>query len=347
MICLIKNRKGEALVRNIFSVVTVLFCAGMLVAAELGAEHGAEPHEGKVTLIIEVINGTQSGQSVSGDEVTVNVYRHNEFVTSVKALADSNGKAVFVDIPSGGHLVGMVHAMHQDMRFGGDVISLATDVGALSANITVFDVLLDNSALSSQTHHVIMKPQGEDIVFTEFLQVTNPTSYAVSSAEKDPGNKPVVLRFSLPKGHSNFNSSSYFVTNALVFAEDSFYDTMAMPPGSHQIMFSYTLKAPGKLFDVTKKLSLATKSFILFSYLDDEALEGLGEPEGELVSEDGLPARYYNRSNLPAGTEISFKVSGLVTSPANKIAWFVLTIIFGVIIIIAIMRTRGFRAQDG
>jgi hypothetical protein len=342
MICLIENRKGEALVRNFFSVVTVLLCAGMLVAAE----HGAEPPEGKVTLIVEVINGTEGGQNVSGDEVTLNVYRHNEFVTSVKAIADANGKAVFEDISGGGHLVATVHAMHQDMRFGGDVISLTTDAGSLSANIMVFDVLLDNSVLSSQTHHVIIKPQGEDIVFTEFVQVTNPTSYAVSSAEKDSENKPVVLRFSLPKGYSDFNSSSYFVTNALVFSEDSFYDTMAMPPGSHQMMFSYTLSAPGKLFDVTKKLSLATKSFILFSYLDDEALEGLGEPDGELVSEDGLPARYYNRSNLPAGTEISFKVSGLVTSPASRLTWFVLPIIFGVIIIIALMRTRGSRAQE-
>ena len=334
MMRLNKNRKGEPLSRIILSVMTVLLCTGTLLAAE----HGGEPPEGKVTLTVEVINGTESGQDVSGDEVTVSVYRHEEFVTSVTAPADANAEAVFTDIPGEGHLIGMVHVMHQNMRFGGSVISLASEGEVLSASVTVYDVSVDNSVLLADTYHVIMKPDGENVFVTEYLQLRNPTSYAVSSSEMDSENRPIVLHFDLGKNYKKFESAEYFLPDALGFEPEGFYDTMAIPPGSHEIIFSYAVPGHGKSITIKKRLSFATKTLVLFSYLGAGAIEGLGVPQGHLVSNDGMPADYYNLVDQKAGSEIMFKISGSATSSGDRTIWFILSITFGVIIAIALIR---------
>ena len=343
MMRLNKNRKDEPLSRIILSVIAVLVCAGMLFAAE----HGGEPPEGKVTLTVEITNGTESGQDVSGDEVTVSVYRHEEYLTSVTAPADANGKAFFPDIPGEGHLVGMVHVMHQNMRFGGSVISLASGGMVLSTSVTVYDVSVDNSVLLADTHHVIMKPDGENVFVTEYLQLRNPTSYAVSSSEMDSENRPIVLRFDLGKKYKNFESAEYFVFNALGFEPEGFYDTMAMPPGSHEIIFSYTVPGHGKSIAIKKRFSFATKNLVVFSYLGAGAIEGLGESKGQLVSNDGMPADYYNLLDQKAGSEIMFKISGSATSSGNRTIWLTLSITFGVIIAIAVIRFWYCETQDG
>jgi hypothetical protein len=318
-----------------FASAVLLVCACAVLGAEL------EPPEQPVTLAVEVVSGTKDGSSVAGDEVRIQVFHHEQLTADVNALTDSDGKVVFENLPGGGHRIARVHAMHQGMRFGGRGISLGTGTPNLTTRVTVYDVSEDNSVLEAQTHHVIMKPHGENVVFTEYVQITNPTDYAVNSSERDDADRPIVLRFNLPNGYTNFDTTSYFVAGALGFTENSFYDTMAMPPGSHQVVFSYAVRSPGKLADVGRQLTLSTKSLVLFSYLGSESVRGLPEPDGELVSTDGTPAEYYSYSNLPAGHEIAFEVAGREVNPGGNTPWIVLAVVFAAIIVVAIARSRS------
>jgi hypothetical protein len=149
----------------------------------------------------------------------------------------------------------------------------------------------------------------------------------------------------VPKGYEDLKTTSYLVPSALGFAEDSFYDTMAMPPGEHNINFSYSLDIRSDKMDIAKRISLSTASFVLFSQVGREALQGLSEPAGQIVLSDGAAADFYSLSSLAAGAEVAFTISGLSDTPAGRGTWIILAGTFIALVVLALSRLRPTMGQ--
>ncbi len=190
------------------------------------------PAQEELVLTVQVINGTAGGADVNGDSVIVEIYEHGKLVNTLNGKAGANGKAVFRPVQTGEHRLARAGAFHQEMRFNGRPVPLRSGDKSVTASVQVFDVSYDNSPLSAVTHHVTIKQKRDALEFSEFIQLRNSSDMAISSEEMDNRNRTIVLRISLPKGFSNFSSSHYLVPEALVFTEDGFFDTMAVPPGS-------------------------------------------------------------------------------------------------------------------
>jgi len=58
---------------------------------------------------------------------------------------------------------------------------------------------------------------------------------------------------------------------------------MAVPPGEHEIAFSYTIDATSGTMNIVKKVSLPTSDFVVFAESGEAKLEGLGRPEQKLI----------------------------------------------------------------
>ena len=90
--------------------------------------------------------------------------------------------------------------------------------------------------------------------------------------------------------------------------------------------------------DIAKKISLPTSDFIIFSQLEPGSLRGLGKPGGKVVLPGGVATEYYDRGAISAGEQITFKVVGLDVNNETRNLWIVITVIFGVLMILALMR---------
>jgi hypothetical protein len=202
----------------------------------------------------------------------------------------------------------------------------------------VFDVSFDNSALSATTHHLKIRQEGSLLVLSEFIHLRNPSDFAITSKVKDSQNRTIVLTIPLPKGFKDFTCSGYLVSDALVFTEEGFYDTMAVPPGDYQLIFSYNIEIKSPDVDITKKISLPTSSFIVFSQLGPETIRGLGKGDGTVVLPDGIAAEYYDRSSMSAGAQIALKIVGLSFNKGNRNSWLIVAVVFGALIILALSR---------
>ena len=321
--------------KRISSVIAVTF----LCAAACFGNNAGVNSEGLV-LSVEVINGTENGHPVAGDNATLTIYEHNKPVGRLEGKVGSDGKAIFENIQGGEHVVAFAQVFHEGMSFGSNVVVLKAGREQANAQVQVFDVSYDTSVLSAKTHHIILKRQDASVLFTEYIQLVNPSDMAIGSKTKDSAGRPTVLTISLPKGFQNFTSSSYLEPQALGFTEESFYDTMGVPPGSHEIIFSYTLEVKSGTMDVTKKISLPTSHFVLYSQLGEKKIKGLGDTAGELALSDGTPSEYFISGDLLAGKEIKFKIAGLSTSVGTKNSWIILAVVFGVIIVVAVLRLR-------
>jgi hypothetical protein len=289
-------------------------------------------------LAVEVTSGTADGIAVTDDVVIVQIYEHGKLLQTLEGKVAANSKALFENVPTGEHIVAVARTKHQNMMFNSRPVALSPTEDELFAYVLVFDVSDDKSKLSVETHHLMIKAQPESIAITEYMQLKNSSDMAVSSKERDSQNRTVVLDIMLPKGFKNLRSSSYFEDNALVITEEGFYDVMAVPPGEHQVTFSYTLDITSDSTDIVKKISLPTSNFVVFAELGRAKLQGLGQAEKQLIRTDGAPIEYYRRNHLAPAEEIAFQITGFNVGASGLATWIILAVVFGGLMVLAILR---------
>ncbi len=315
--------------KRLVSIAIALFVCTLTSVAQ---------ENGRLVLTIDVTNGTTNGKSVSGDEVLINIFEHGKLVDTLQGKVGNDDKAIFKDIPSGEHLVVYPEVQHQGMSFNGHAVALMPEQQQANTHVEVFDVSFDNSSLSATAHHLKIRQEGNCLVLSEFIQLRNASSFAITSKEKDSRDRTIVLTIPLPKGFKDFTCSGYLVPDALVFTEEGFYDTMAVPSGDYQLIFSYNLEIKSSDMDITKKISMPTSSFVVFSQLGPETMRGLGKGDGNVVLPDGISAEYYDQGSMPAGAQIAFKIVGLSINKGNRNSWIIVAIVFGVLTILALTR---------
>ena len=292
-------------------------------------------------LIVEVINRTQNGSNVEGAEVFVRIYKDRHPFDTLQGAAGSDGKVVFENVPTGENVVAMTQAKHGNMMFNGSHVALAAGQKQISATVPVFDVSSDKSHLSIKMHHIMIKAHGAELEFTEFMQLVNSSDMAVSSDERDGGDKPKVLEVKLPKGFKNFKPGEYFQADALVVSKEGFYDTMAVPPGEYSLEFSYTLDIDARKLSIAKSLPLPTSSLVIFAELGQAKVEGLGEPYNRATSASGADIEYFKLAKLGPMHKLAFEISGFNVNPSGSGTWIILAVVFGVIFVAAVvMRMR-------
>jgi len=297
-------------------------------------------------LVVEATNGTKDGTDVAGDSIVVQIYEHGQLLQTLDGKVADDGRAVFDNVFAGENSVAVAGVKHQNMMFSSPPVALEPSADSILATVQVFDVCEDNSKLSVGTHHLIVRISPKSIEITEYMQLRNPSDMAVSSEERDSSNRAVVLEIMLPKGFKNLRSLSYFEESALVITAEGFYDTMAVPPGEHEIAFSYTIDATAGTMNIVKKVSLPTSDFVVFAESGQAKLEGLGRPEQKVIGADGAAMEYYQRSDLTAGEEIAFTITGLNPGSSNLAFWTILATILSALTLLIILRLRPLAADS-
>ncbi|OHB65413.1 MAG: hypothetical protein A2Y77_08780 [Planctomycetes bacterium RBG_13_62_9] len=295
---------------------------------------------GQTRLTVEVTNGTADGASVVGDEVTLQLYKGQEPIRSLQVKIGEGGKAVFEGLPTGQEMAAVARARHQNMAFHGQPVLLAPGANGLSASVQVFDVSTDTSKLSVGTHHIMIAVRSGSLEITEYMQLRNSSDMAVTGSRRDDQDRPIVIEVKLPESFEDLAASGYFEQPALVLTPNGFYDTMAVPPGEHQVMFSYKLDIDRGAVKIAKEMTLPTAELTVFWEHGQGTLEGLGGPNGRLANAEGLPLEYYQRNDLKPGDRIAFQICGFTARGSDTHTWIILAAVFAAIVVVALLRLR-------
>jgi hypothetical protein len=309
----------------------------VLAAVLAGSAAGQEmrPPHGFATVTVRLVNGTADGRDVSGDTVNLTVYAQGRPVAMLEGKADDDGKAVFENVVTGRGIAAAAQVRHGDMSFGAHAFNLEPGKDSFETVVDVFEVSDDNTKLSVGSHHFILRAQGSGLVITEVMQLTNPTDRAISSALRDANNKPRVVDIRLPAGYHSFEVGEHFQPEALVVTADGFYDTMALPPGTFQAVFSYVLPITGRTVEISKTMSMPVADFAVFSQLPPGSVEGLGPPVGRIP---GGEAEYFASAAYDAGDTLAFKVVGFSAEYSDTRDIIILSGIFAIIVLLGVAR---------
>jgi hypothetical protein len=299
------------------------------------------------TLTVEVTNNTANGATVVGDEATVQLYKGQSPIESLQAKVGEDGKAIFENVPTGKGIAVVPRVKHQDMAFKGRPLFLTPATEEFSTSVQVFDVSTDTSQLSVGMHHIMVAVREQSLGFTEYMQLTNASDMAVTGSQRDGQNRPVVIEVRLPEGSRDLACSGYLEQNALVITAEGFYDTLAVPPGEHQVTFSYKVDIDRNTIPVAKAMTLPTADLMIFWEQGQGRLEGLGEPTNRLTNDQGVPIEYYRRSDLKPGDRVSFQIAGFNVRQSDSYTWIVLAAVFVVVVVVALLRLRPKPAATG
>ncbi|MHC4855851.1 MAG: hypothetical protein ACYS72_05550 [Planctomycetota bacterium] len=299
------------------------------------AEITTEP----ISIQVVVTNETGGGNPAGDAEVILTVYRDGEPVDRKEGRSDENGVCLFESVPTGQGMAVVANAKNQEMMFGSRPMSLEhAHEKMYQMHVSVYDVSSDTSVLSIGTHHFVIRVDPQGIFVDEYLQIINSSDKAVTSTEKTPDGRPIILNVYLPAGFKDVKCSKYFEEHALVITEEGFIDTMAVPPGRHDAVFTYTLEPESTTLSIAKKVGLPTKDFMVFSQLSGASIEGLNEPLGQMKLNNGNPADYYSSVSLDRGSEVNFKIIGLSAPQRQDDLWIMFGIVFGAIVLVGVVR---------
>ena len=316
------------------SILTSLFAASPLLSQTTDTQRQA-------SLTIGVTNSTANGTSTLNDEVLVTIYEQRKPTQTLKGNIDSQGKAIFENVPTGNNITALPRIKHQDMMFNGHPIALKAGQTVFNGHVEVYEVSTDKSKLSVTTHHFIIKVEADSLRITEYMRLDNSSDMAITSVEKDANDKSKVIEVILPEGFKDLTYSKYFQENALVITKDGFYDTMATPPGQYDAEFSYSLDIDSETIDIVKTISLPTSEFMVFSLLDKGQLKGLGDSGGEVNLADGSSAEYFSFPELKAAEQIKFQLVGLNVTKSGRNTSITLIVVFALIAMLVIWRLRS------
>jgi hypothetical protein len=96
--------------------------------------------------------------------------------------------------------------------------------------------------------------------------------------------------------------------------------------------------------DITKRISMPTSEFMIFSQLSSAALVGVGTSLGQVKMDDGNLSDYFQLGSYKNGDEITFQVTGFNVSRSDRKAIAILSVIFAVAAIPVL--SRVFRKKD-
>jgi len=300
-------------------------------------------------LVVEVSNGTAQGTTVVGDPVILQVFHQQQLQNSLEANVGEGGQAIFDDVPTGRHRMAIARVKHQKMTFQGTPVSLVLAEGGFATTVQVFDVSSDPSVLSVGTHHVMIAVQEASLEVTEYMQLQNTSDRAVRGSKRDAQDKPVVIEVMLPKDAEDLTPSGFFEPGALVTTETGFYDTLAVPPGEHQVRFSYRMDIDRPVIDIAKEISLTTSELVVFWESGKGELTGLGEPDERFSNDQGVPVECYRRHDVQPGDRVAFQISGLNMRTSRPVFWGALASACALVGAIALRRLRScvFRTDSG
>jgi len=281
-----------------------------------------------VKVRVQLIQGTKDGDNVPSLPVELNVYEHGEHIQRLESISDANGIAVFSDVSLGQHRIARAGTRYKNMYFSSLPFELIPSHIQASTNIMVYEVSYDNSPLKIEMSHIIIELIEEGIKITEIAELSNTTDRAISARKSEQDNLSRVLYIEPFNGFEEIEFTRYFVKDAVLTTEKGFYDTMAMPPGSHQSVYSYILPIRSETRDMLKKSTLPIGELIIFSKIGLGKILGIGKPSGSMVSEEGIDCEYFSLSNIKPGDTIEFKAVDLNFRKSNKKQIIIMAVVF-------------------
>mgnify|MGYP001055407569 CR=1 FL=1 len=281
------------------------------VSTEVSQAEATASPAGLGTVIVTLVNG--SGGEVPAD-ITVTLYAFDNMqMAFTKTLSSAvNGVYTFEEVEMLEGRAFLAGVDYNGGTYGSDVVTADPAVPLINLQITTYETSTDTSVLTTDRLHIFFDFTDPELLqVVEVYIVSNPTDKSVVSAEAGGG----VVFFPLPEGYQDLQFENGTLGEQYLEAPGGFVDTVSVPPGmsQYQVVFAFNMPYDRRL-EFSQAVAMNTSAVVIM--IPDNGIKLSGDllQDGGVRDFQGVSYRMYNGSNLSAGSELVFDISGRANS---------------------------------
>lgn len=288
---------------RVLAIASLMCLAFMVDVASLDAQLESRTVEGVV------ISGTAGESDMFGQVVTLHRVTAAGF-DDITTLTDDTGAFRFENIEYDPSTRYGVSVRYQDAIYGTDL-----DMSAGSpppVTLTVYEATQDDSIVSAGDASLLLASadaSDQTLAALEIITLVNRSDMAYV-----PGTGVMeLLRFGLPQEATGLSLDTRLIGADFIQVDRGFALLASVPPGEHEIMFSYRFPYQGETFTLDKSYRYGAESLRILAPEEvvSISVEGLGEPERVMIGERNY--HVLTAEELGRGQSLSLVLDGLPT----------------------------------
>tara|TARA_Y100000590_G_scaffold306078_1_gene345305 strand:- start:7371 stop:8531 length:1161 start_codon:yes stop_codon:yes gene_type:complete len=266
----------------------VLFDAFWLAFGIILLFHGATAFAADpITVSGKVTNMSQNGDPLEGLSVVLHENSIDIFDETEYTLSENN-EFIFENIIYDPNKQYGVSIIFKGALYG---LNLDLSLGSIvNLEIKVFEPIRSDELLKASLVSILINgvnSETKSISVLEIIKLVNDSDQTYV-----PGPSPMqLLRFSLPEGAYNLMIDSSLVTAEIFQVDKGFGLSASLPPGEHDIFFSYEIPYDSTTYQISKNLRYGAELLRVVSAVD---LVGLGDTSHGVFEETLIGERNYN-----------------------------------------------------
>jgi len=208
----------------------------------------------------KVVNRTEGGASPAGLQVTLRTLDSNRTIEDKTTKVNEAGQFQFEDVTIAEDYAYGLFADYQNVRYSMQIVSVPPtaplELSIYEAGATGDAILFDNNVM------IIGWTDAEKgvIGILESVAIVNSSDRSFVSNVEQTGTMDF-LRFSLPPSYLNLDVQSNLGGGQVVPIDRGFGLTTPIPPGRHEILFTYLIEYEGSVLSFMRAFPFGANSF--------------------------------------------------------------------------------------
>ena len=286
-----------------------LLAAALLLTSTALTAAQASAQQPPVTISGRILNATAAAASpVPGLPVTLHM-QTAETQDSVSALADAQGRFQFADIIPDPAVTYAVSVRYQDALYGAQINLRQGSPPPITIN--VYEAAYDLDVIRVDSSSLLFADADratQTIAALEIVKVVNDSDRTFVPGSQGPMS---LLRFGLPPGSEALQVDTRLLGADIVQVDRGFAVLGSVPPGAHDIMFTYTFPYRGAETTIAKSFPFGANSLRVLSPQETLDIHSADIGAAQPVSIGERPYRLIEADDIERGRRISVRLSDL------------------------------------
>jgi len=267
--------------------------------------------EGSGDVIVLVKNGT-TGEILANQPVRLYVFEQDRFVDMREGETDEEGRVQFTGLPTNPTWAYIAETTYQDLTYHSDPGQFAPDTDRIELTVSVYDAGATRDAISIERAHWLIDLTTPGFVDVGEVYVFANASDRVYAGERpDPNAAPRVLEIPLPEEAISINVNGQTEDGRFQIDGTTVIDTQPLPPGTVQIVLSYSLPVVDGQVEISHPLPYYTRMLNLLAPDIGIQVEAPDWQEDEPIVTQGGDFLNYTILDLPAGAVPKAIITGI------------------------------------
>ena len=291
--------------RTLRGALTLLAAACALLAA---THSTALAQQSPLSISGQVVNGSPQSDSIAGIAVVLHMQGEATYDNKT-TITGNDGHFTFDGIVYDPTLVYGVSVRYQDALYGTEVnLANGTPSGVV---IEVYDAVYEQDVIRVGSASLLFADADrltQTVSALEIVKVVNDSDYTFVPGSGGPMS---LLRFGLPPGAEGLQVDTRLLGADIVQVDRGFAVIGSVPPGEHDLMFTYSFPYDGTQTAYTKNFPFGADSLRVLSPNEVLTLasDDIGAPESVTIGE--RPYQLIETANIERGSRIEVRLSDL------------------------------------